>query len=162
VGVLAAALLVEGEPRVREAMLTSLAKSGTPEAVAAVLPHLRSDDAGLRTGALDALRAMPSAVAPRLADLLQDPDPDVRILACELVRYAPAEQASKLLATVLEHDPEINVCAAAVEILAEIGGADDVVPLSACARRFSHASFLRFSIEVTLARISAGAPQQGG
>ena len=63
VAVLAAALSRESDPRVREAIFTGLARIATAESAAAVLPYLRSDDAGLRTAALDALRAMPQAAA---------------------------------------------------------------------------------------------------
>src|SRR5580658_810367 len=69
---LSRALLGETDPRVREAMFTSLARASTVESAAAVLPHLRSDDAEVRTGALDALRAMPDAVRPQLDDVLED------------------------------------------------------------------------------------------
>lgn len=159
---LGSALLTERDPRVREAILTSLARLGTAEAVEAVLLHLRSDDASVRTGALDALRTMPAAVAPQLEALLHDADPDVRVLACDLVRHVPAAQASDLLAAVLKSEPEVNVCAAAVETLAEVGGPDDAQALMACAARFPEAAFLRFSIELTLERISAGASPPRG
>ena len=53
---LAAALPQETDSRVREAIFTSLSRIGTRDSVAAMLPMLRSDDAALRTGALDALR----------------------------------------------------------------------------------------------------------
>lgn len=159
---LALALVTEDQPRVREAILTGLARTASAEAVDAVLPHLRSDDAGLRTGVLDALKAMPSAVAARLEALLRDPDSDVRILACDLARHVPAAQAAPLLARVLQVEPEVNVCAAAVETLAELGGPDEAPALLACANRFPEAPFLRFSIEVTLDRIAAQAPPQRG
>jgi hypothetical protein len=55
---LAQALAKEEDLRVREAILTSLARVGTPEAVGAILPHLHADDANLRVGALDALRVL--------------------------------------------------------------------------------------------------------
>ncbi len=64
ISVLAAALSKESVPRVCEAIYTALAKIGTPESAAVVLPHLRSDDAARRTGALDALRAMPLSREP--------------------------------------------------------------------------------------------------
>jgi HEAT repeat protein len=162
VAALASALLSETEPRVREAILTGLARAATPAALEAVIPHLRSDDAGLRTGALDALRAMSAAVAPRLSELLHDPDPDVRVLACELVRQVPGDEASSLLSDVLVTEPDVNVCAAAVEVLAEVGGTEHIDALRHCAGRFPQESFLRFSIEVTLERISVGAQPRRG
>src|ERR1041384_5319324 len=56
---LADALPSESDPRVREAIFTGLARMATPESAAVVVPYIRSDDAGLRTGAIDALNAMP-------------------------------------------------------------------------------------------------------
>src|ERR1700733_4455222 len=64
------ALHSEADAGVREAIFVSLARIGSQESVDAVVPHLRSDDAGLRTGAQDALRAMIEAVRPRLPLLL--------------------------------------------------------------------------------------------
>ena len=66
VALLAAALARESDPRVREAIFTGLARIATPESAAAVVPYLRSDDASLRTGALDALRAMPAGEPPHI------------------------------------------------------------------------------------------------
>ena len=155
VAILAVALKTEPDPRVREAILTSLARVGNAESLAAVLPLLRSDAADLRTGALDALRAMAGAVAARLTDLLADPDPDVRLLACELARAIPAERAQQVLCDLIEQDAEVNVCAAAIEVLAEIGSGEAIPSLDRCARRFPNEAFLEFSIKVTVNRIAA-------
>ena len=162
VDALSAALLNETDARVREAILTRLAAADTPAAVDAVLPHLRSDDAGLRTGALDSLRLMRTAVAPRLRALLHDPDRDVRILACELLRQVAPAEASGLLAEVLMNEPDPNVCAAVVETMAEIGGPGDVAALTRCAERFPDEAFLGYAIQHTLERISAGASPPRG
>jgi len=89
VAALGEALAREKSPRVREALLTSLARIATPESVRTVLPLLRSDDALVRTGAYDALLAMKDVAWPHVAALLQDDDADVRVLACGLVRDMP-------------------------------------------------------------------------
>ncbi len=70
---LAAALPQESDGRVREAMFTSLARIGTRDSIAGMLPMLRSDDAALRTGALDALRSSVIARHELLPQLLNDP-----------------------------------------------------------------------------------------
>jgi HEAT repeat protein len=150
---LADALLTEADPRVREAILTSLARAGTTESADAVLPHLRSHDAEVRSGALDALRTMPQAARPRLAALLEDRDEDVRLLACEIVRELGGKDAISLLVALLERDAAANVCAAAVEVVAEIGDASVLPALAHCARRFSHEAFLVFAIKVASDRI---------
>lgn len=153
VEVLGAALALETDPRVREAIFTNLARLGTAEAAAVVLPHLRTDDANLRTGALDALRAMPQAAAAHVPALLRDADVDVRILACELVRHLPAGEATRLLGELLAREPEVNVCASAVDVLAECGGPEALPALQACAARFPGEAFLRFAIQVAAERI---------
>lgn len=143
----------EHEPRVREAILTSLARIGTPECAEAVLPSLRSDDSQLRTASLDALRAMPPATGVHLPRLLRDADADVRLLACDLVRSQPAAQAGSLLGEVLSHESEANVCAAAVEVLAETGGPELLPLLAQCAARFPDDPFLAFAIRAAGERL---------
>lgn len=152
---LAEALGLERDDRVREAIFTRLASAATPQSVEAVLPHLRSDDARLRTGALDALRAMPEAVAPRLADLLADPDPDVRLLSCEIARGLPGPDATRLLCDLLDRETVANVCGAAAEVLAEIGGPEAAPVLERCADRFEGDPFLAFAFRVAIERTRA-------
>src|SRR5882672_12513647 len=60
---LSAALARETVPRVREAIMTALMRIGDAASVEAILPYLRSQDAGLRSAAIEALQAMPSAIA---------------------------------------------------------------------------------------------------
>lgn len=153
------ALLRESNPRVREAILTSLARISTAQSVEMVLPLLRSDDAGLRTGALDALRTMKEPVRAYVPQLLQDRDIDVRLLACELVRNFSSEEASSLLTDLLMRETEPNVCASAIEVLAEVGGAAVLPALAACAERFRGNAFLEFSIKITSDRIRTQSSQ---
>ena len=155
VAALAAALWREAEPRVRGAIFNSLARIASPDSAAALLAHLRSDEASLRTGALDALRAMPAVLAPHLSELLADPDPDVRLLSCELVRDQPEAEANRLLASMLEREPEANVCAAALEVACEIGGPELLEALARCEGRFAADPFLGFSVGVARERIEA-------
>jgi len=152
---LSRAMSVERDPHVREAILTGLARIGTPESAEAVLPDLRSDDSQLRAAALDALRAMPSATGFHLPRLLRDADPDVRLLACDLVRGQSAADAGRLLGEVLAQDSEANVCAAAVEVLAETGGPNLLPLLKQCASRFPDDPFLAFAIRVAGERLGA-------
>ena len=155
VAALAAALPRERDPRVREAILTSLARIGSAESASALLPFLRSDEASLRTGALDALRALPAAVAPHLPVLLSDGDADVRLLSCELLREQSEGEANRLLAAVLEREEEANVCAAALEVACEIGDSRLLPALARCEHRFAADPFLQFSIAIARERIEA-------
>ena len=155
VDALAIALQSEVDARVREAMFTSLTRIGSPQSVNAIIPLLRVDDASLRIGALDALRAMPGAVRESLPGLLSDSDSDVRILSCEIVRGLPAEEATSILCALLANEPEVNVCAAAIDVLAEVGSAAALPVLDVCAARFQETSFLAFAIKVARDRILA-------
>jgi HEAT repeat protein len=156
VAALAAALDAEPMARVREAVMTALIRIGSEDSVKALLPYLRSQDAARRGAAIEALQALPEAIAPFLSMLLHDTDSDVRVLAVELVRSLPAAEATRLLCDVLEHEPHPNVCASAVDALAEIGTRDALPALEACARRFAGTPFLPFAISIATARISDG------
>jgi len=156
--VLGEALARERDARVREAIFTSLARISTTECVELVLPFLRSDEAYLRSGALDALRAMKVVVAPYLQHLLADRDSDVRLLACELARSVPADEATRRLCALLDSEHEPNVCASAIEVLAEIGGAEALPVLARCEERFRATPFLAFSIKLVADRIRSQSP----
>lgn len=159
---LAAALPTEDDLRVREAMFTGLARIGTPESLGALVTLLRSDDAGLRTGALDALRIMAVQVHDLLPRLLEDSDADVRILSCELTRSLSNAEATGLMCALLAGEREVNVCAAAVDVLAEVGNADALPALQECARKFRDSHFLTFAIQVVIDRLTArSSPTRG-
>jgi len=162
VAALAAALSVETDARVREAIFTALAAAATRESCLALVPWLRSDDASLRTGALDALCATPPAAAASLAPmLLADHDPDVRLLSCEIVRGLPADEAQSLLCGLLDAETEANVCAAAVEVLAELGGREAAATLARCAERFAQDPYLAFAIKVARQRLDVASGDIG-
>ncbi len=150
------ALMVEEDPRVREALFTSLAHIQTPDAVGAILPHIRSEDAAIRGGALDALISIPQAVESQLSSLLNDPDADVRLLVCDVVRRLPGSVASRYLCELLSHETQANVCGAAVEALSEVGQQDALPVLAMCAERFVSEPFLLFSIKAASHRIAGG------
>jgi HEAT repeat protein len=152
---LAGALGSETAPRVREAIMTALMRVGDVASVRALLPYLRSEDAGQRSAAIEALQGLPEEVAPFMAALLGDADADVRLLATELARNMPPQDATRALCGLLEKESHPNVCAAAVEVLAEVGTRDAVPALKACAARFAGVPFLPFAISTTIARISS-------
>lgn len=153
VSALESALRCERSPVVREAVFSALAHIATPQSVEAVLPFLRSDDASVRTEASDALLAMKDVMWPYVAPLLRDPNGDVRILACGLVRDMPGEIAASLCCGLLDAEPDPNVCAAAVEVLAEVGESSALPALERCAKRFGDTPFLEFSIQMALDRV---------
>jgi HEAT repeat protein len=155
------AVWIESYANVREAMLTSLARIGSAESIEGLLSLLRSDDANLRTGALDALRSMTSATRDLLPRLLTDSDVDVRILSCELARNLPGDEATGHLCVLLAREQDANVCAAAIDVLTEVGGDAALPVLAECAERFHETPFLVFAIEVATDRITADTKRRG-
>lgn len=156
VAALAAALDGEAEPAVRQAIFSALARIGTEEAAAAASLYLRSEQASLRGGAVEALRSMADAALPILPDLLSDQDPDVRILVAEVARGLPPAQATELLCRSLEGEAHPNAVAAAVDVLTETGTRGALPTLERLAARFAADPFLPFAISVAKARIAAG------
>jgi HEAT repeat protein len=153
--ILAASLRAENDARVREAMFTSLARVGTPETAAAVISLMRSDNATLRTGALDALRLMVSRMPDLLPTLLKDRDVDIRILSCDLARGLPSAEAATLMCSVLDRETGPNVCAAAVDVLAEVGGPEALPSLRRCELKFRNTPFLAFAIKAVIERLTS-------
>jgi HEAT repeat protein len=151
---LAAALGVEAVPRVREAIMTALIRIGDAASVEALLPYLRSQDAGQRVAAIEALQGLPHEISPFLTALLADGDSDVRILATELARNLPAAEATRLLCGLLAVERHPNVCAAAIDVLAEVGTEDAIPALEQCGRRFAGTPFLPFAAAKVIALIS--------
>jgi HEAT repeat protein len=141
-------------PRVRESIMTALMRVGNRASVEALLPYLRSQDAALRAAAIEALQALPEAIAPFMASLLSDSDSDVRLLATELARNMNAPEATRLLCGLIEREQHPNVCAAAIDVLTEVGTPEAVPSLQKCAVRFAETPFLPFAISVAIARVS--------
>jgi HEAT repeat protein len=153
IAALAAALRNESDSRVREAIFTSLARIGTSESADLLISFLRSDSANLRAGALDALRILISGMPDLLPRLLGDRDVDIRILSCELARALPSPDATTALCTLLSGEQEVNVCAAAIDVLAEVGGPEALPALATCAQKFPDNPFLAFAVKTATDRI---------
>ena len=151
---LAVALAREPIPRVREAMMTALIRIGNAASIEVLLPYLRSQDACVRAAAIEALQALPDAIAPFMAPLLNDVDSDVRLLATELARNMEASEATRLLCELIEREQHPNVCAAAIDVLTEVGTPDALPVLERCAARFASTPFLPFAASVAMSRIS--------
>ena len=150
---LAACLESEADPRVRDALFAGLSDIGGTQAAELVAAFLRSDDAGLRGGAIEALKRLETDAVVVLDGLMNDPDTDVRILAVEVTRAWPRELATPRLRRVFESEPHVNVCAAAVDVVTEVGS-DDLLPaLNRLRQRFASEQFLVFAIDIACERI---------
>lgn len=149
------ALLSEAETTVQQALFNSLGQLANEAAVSALLPLLRSEDAALRNGAIEALSGMADAVAPRVQALLHDSDADVRIFTINLMGDLRHPHVAAWLAQVLREEPEVNVVAAALEVLAEVGLPEHVPLLREAARRFADDPFVGFAADTAIERIGA-------
>lgn len=145
----------ESETQVREAVFTTLGALASSEAVAALLPLLRSEDPQLRNGAIEALIEMPQAVGPKIVALLEDPDPDVRIFTVNLLGDLKHPDLNDWLIRVLRHEEQVNVVAAAIEVVAEVGTPEAVPALQAAVQRFHQDPFLAFAADVAIERIES-------
>jgi HEAT repeat protein len=154
-GFLGARLLDEPATDVREAILTTLKAIASDEAASALLPLLRSEDAMLRNGAIEALTGMPAQVAPRMSALLHDEDPDVRIFTLNLLGDLQHPDIPRWLRDVLANDNEVNVVAAAIEVMSEVGSPEDLPALNAAKRRFAADPFIGFAADMAAQRIEA-------
>lgn len=153
VGDLSGRLAIESDDAVRETIFTALIEIGDDAAAQALTPLLRSEDARLRNGAIEALQQLPDQTAPLIVELLEDPDSDVRIFAVNVVDALRHPKTHEWLHKVIRAENHVNVLGAAVEALAEIGSPDMIPDLEALADRHPDEPFLRFAVKTAVRRI---------
>jgi HEAT repeat protein len=151
--ILSERLECESERHVRDALFASLVEIGGIDVADLVARKLRSSDAGLRGGAVEALKSLADDAVPVLDELLGDPDADVRLLAIEVTRVWPAALALPRLRRVIENDQHVNVCAAAVDVATEVGTEELLAALTELHARFADEQFLTFAIDIARDRI---------
>lgn len=152
---LAARLVQETEPSVREALLLSLSQLADPVSIDALLNCLRSEDVPLRNEACATLQQMgaSTAVVQAARELLLDDDADVRQYAVDILGPASHPDIGSWLIEVMDDDPEINVAALAATWLAEHPLADAGAALQRLARRFPESDYLQFVVARALSRV---------
>lgn len=151
--VLAERLAEETDANVREALLMSLTVIGDAVAVSGLVECLRSEEVALRNEAIDAMKQLPDTVAPIMAGLLADADPDVRIFAVNVLESLRHPEVEAWLIDVISEDAHINVCATAVDLLGEVGTEAAEAPLEALKRRFPGEPYITFAADLALRRI---------
>jgi HEAT repeat protein len=149
------ALQTETDAQVRSALLASLSTMPCEAVVSGLTPLLQSDEASLRNGAMEVLAQMPHVLAPHVPQLLAHPDADVRLLTLQLLSELAHPEVRAWLCLVLERDDNLNVVASAVEVMAEVGQAQDVPLLEATLARFGGDPFLAFTIDIAISRMEA-------
>ena len=153
VAVVCAHLADEPNLSVRSIILTGLIVNKSPAVVDGLLPLLRSEDANLRNGAIEALQQMPDEVAPRVESMLADADSDVRIFAINVLAALPHPMVPTWLRHVVTTDPHVNVCAEALDALAEVGEPSAIPALEALVDRFPDVAFIQFAVDAAVRRI---------
>jgi HEAT repeat protein len=143
----------EQDVSVREAILNTLLRLNDPSTVGELADCLRSEDAALRNEVIETIKRMGNEVAPVLRSLLADPDPDVRIFVVNILDSEQHPEVESWLIEVIERDKHVNVCAAAVDLLCEVGTETAVEPLIRLKARFASDAFIQFAADLALKRI---------
>ena len=146
-------LKIEPVVSVREVILTTLTRLGDQTAVAGLVDCLRSEDAALRNEAIEAMKQLPDAVAPIMRELLADPVSDVRIFAVNILESLRHPEVEAWLIEVIEKDPHVNVCAAAVDLLSEVGTEAAREALVRLKTHFADEPYFQFAADLALKRI---------
>lgn len=153
---LCARLTEETDLSVRSALFASLSTMGGREVVETLIGLLRTEDAGLRNGAIEVLAGLPDAIAPRIEALLHDADSDVRIFTVNLLGELKHPRVPAWLTQVLLEDCAVNVVGAALEVLTEVATIESLPVLRATVSRFSDDAYIGFAAALAIERIGAG------
>jgi HEAT repeat protein len=145
----------ELDASVRAVLFSSAAHLGGAGVVQAMVQLLRSEDPVLRNGAIEVLASLPDAVAPHIDRLLHDTDGDVRIFTVNLLGDLKHPKVPQWLSQVLMHESAINVVGAALEVLTEVGGPQNLPALRAAKARFEDDEYIGFSVDLAIARIES-------
>jgi HEAT repeat protein len=150
---LMAALTVESEHAVREALFDTLQLIGGEAVITGLITLLRAENAELRNGAIEVMQSMPTAIADHIKELLNDRDSDVRIFAIDILQVLAHPRTPEWLMSVLKKETHINVIATAVDRISEVGTLDMLPEIEDIKRRFSDEPYLTFAVDTAIKRI---------
>lgn len=143
----------ETDMSVKQVILSSLTQIGDSEAVNGLVRCLRTEDVSLRNEAIEAMKHLPKEVASIMANLLNDPDPDVRIFAVNILESLCHPDVEQWLIDVIRDDEHVNVCATAVDLLGEVGSEKSEPALQALKERFTEEPYIQFAADIAIKRI---------
>jgi HEAT repeat protein len=145
--------LREGDWRVRRTAVHALTRHASKDLLASLITALRDEhhDFNVLSSALQLLSMVDVEVTAPLAELLKDPNPDVRIQAALALGEQPPQAATPALLGALE-DADVNVRFHAIEALGRLRAPEAVGPLAALAE--SRDFFLAFAAIDALVRIA--------
>jgi HEAT repeat protein len=135
---------------VQEAAEYALRRIRGKEAIEALLPLLRSDDAPVRNVTMDILREIGSEGVEIMQPFLRDDDPDVRIFVADILGHCKRHRAALLLSETLLKDPEVNVRYQAAVSLGMLGFPESVPVL---AQAMHDEEWVQFAVVEALAKI---------
>ncbi len=150
-----ARVAVEADASVRAVLFSTATTLGGPVVVQAMVQMLRSEDPGVRNGAIEVLASAPDDVAPHIDRLLLDADSDVRIFTVNLLGDLRHPKVPRWLAQVLHTEMQVNVVGAALEVLSEVGSAESLPELKEARRRFADDPYITFSVDLAVERIGS-------
>jgi hypothetical protein len=134
----------ETDALVRTTLCAQLARHDRVEVVDGLIPHLASNDAGLRNAVSEVLSKTPASTALRIPQLLSDPDPDVRILTVMLLTGLRLTEVEGWLIQLIQGDGDPLVVAAAMGELIALAGARCEPVLRSARQRFPDDPFISF------------------
>jgi HEAT repeat protein len=137
----------------RSALLEALVARRSAVEVQGLLKLLRTQNGFLRIAVVEALQQMPELVHGEIDALLRDEDPEVRIFTIALLETLDHPAIRRWLLAVLEQDANPHVCAAAIDLLGEVGDHSAVAPLRAVKARFPGVGVVAFAVDVALGQI---------
>jgi HEAT repeat protein len=139
---------------VRETIFTALARLGDATAIASLADCLRTEDANLRNGAIEALKLLPEQTARIIPKLLADQNSDVRILTISILESLRHPKVESWLIEVLEKDPHLNVCGSALDLMVEVGSEMSKKAIEGIKLRFPNEPYIQFTADLALKRIN--------
>ena len=107
----------------------------------------------MRNAVVETLQSMGDVIIPEVEHLLESPDSDIRIFAMNIAVSLRSPRAPALALKVIQNDPHVNVCAAAVDVLAEVGRPEMAGALRDAVTRFPDHPFLAYAVRAALKRI---------
>ncbi len=151
---LVARLATETDMSVREVVLTTLTRLGNEAAVNGLMACLQSQDAALRNEAIVCMQQLPQEVAPIMQQLLASPQPDLRIFAVNILESLCHPDVESWLIQVISQDEHVNVCAAALDLLAEVGTVRAQAAITQVRSRFADEPYIQFAADLAFMRVT--------
>lgn len=145
-------LWVEPQLSVREALFTTLAHMADETALKGLVGCLTSEDTCLRNEAIAALKQVTPLLEPYLRPVLESPDADLRIFAFNVLSTPKNADHLAWVEPFIRAEENVNVCAAALEMLVEVGDCTLTSLIGELKTRFFDEDYIQFLTGIVLRR----------